>query len=152
MQRQRVEQYWTSEELSMLSSSQQLAIRVYCLRMDDFCEDIGNVLRFHSAIKQVRDARGNLPIPQSFLYDTNILIGFTSAHFLRSSFIHVDDDAFATLLMSLLKKRLYPPWEMKWSIKHFPIWFAKDDNYTSHPYHILQVQNITREKDGKDGR
>ena len=87
----------------MLSTSRELAIRVYCLHKDDFCEDIGNVLRFcYSAIKQVEDTRGNLPIPKSFLYDsTNILIGFTPEHFLHScSFIQLDNNAFATLLIS----------------------------------------------------
>ena len=141
---------WTTDELTTLSCSRQLPIRVYCLRKDDFQENVGNVLPFYSAIKQVEDTRGDLPIPKSFLYDTNILIGFTPAHFLHCSFIQVETEAFATLLMTLLQKRLYPPWEIKGSIKHFPRWSRDHNEYTSHPYHILQLHDTTTEKSHND--
>jgi hypothetical protein len=139
---------WTADELAMLRNGQELPIRVYCLRNDDFCEDIGNVLPFYTAVKQVENTRGNLPISKTFLYDTNILIGFSPAHFLRCSFIQIQNDAFATLLMSLLQRRLHLPWTMKRSIKHFPKWSHDDNEYESQPYHILQVENTTKHNDG----
>ena len=99
----------TAEELAMLRNGQELAIRVYCLHKDDFCEDIGNVLPFYTAVKQVDNTRGDLPISRTYLYDINILIGFTPAHFLRCSFIQIEKAAFATLLMALLQRYLYLP-------------------------------------------
>lgn len=136
---------WTANELSTLSSSRELPIRVYCMKKDDFQEDVGSVLPFYTAIKKVKDTRGDLPIPKSFLYDTNILIGFTPAHFLRCSFLQLETRTFATLLMSLLQKRLYPPWKIKSSIQHFPQWSRDNEEYTFRPYHILQVYNPTEE-------
>ena len=138
---------WTTEELAMLRNGQELPIRVYCLRNDDFREDIGKILPFYTAVKQVDNTRGDLPISKTFLYDTNILIGFTPAHFLRCSFIQIQNEAFATLMMSLLQRRLHLPWTMKRSIKHFPEWSDANNQYTSQPYHILQVQNNANHDD-----
>jgi hypothetical protein len=135
---------WTPEELTLLRTAQELPIRVYCLHQDDFRDDIGNILPFYTAVKQVKNTRGDLPISRTFLYDTNILIGFTPAHFLRSSFIQVENAAFATLLMPLLQRRLNLPWTMKQSIKHFPQLCNDDNKYQPQPYHILQVQNIEK--------
>ena len=111
---------WTAEELTMFHNGQELAIRVYCLHKDDFCGDIGNVLPFYTAVKQVDNTRDDLPISRTYLYDINILIGFTPSHFLRCSFIQIENAAFTTLLMALLQRYLYLPWTMKHSIKHSP--------------------------------
>ena len=129
-------------------------IFVFRLLEGNFSDNDDNAVTNIGIAKTVENTRGALSIERSHGFETSLEAGFTPAQFLALSFIFVENEEFAEVLMILLKKRVQLPWKLMVSTKFLsvPSGYIDDDTMLK-PYMVLQLQvhNTTTERDSNDG-
>ena len=130
-------------------------IFVFRLLEGDFSDNDDNAVTNIGIAKIVENTRGGaLSIERSHAFETSLEARFTPAQFLASSFIFVENEEFAEVLMTLLNKRVRLPWKLMVSTKFLSVSSGDmDDDTMLKPYMVLQLQvhNTTTERDNNDG-
>ena len=144
---------WTDEEEHMLMKYAAKTIFVFRLLESYFRDYDDNAVTNIGIAKSVENTRGALPIERSHFIETSLEAGFTPAQFLASSFIFVENQEFAEVLMILLNKRVRLPWKLMVSTKSLsvPSGYMDDDTMLK-PYTVLQLQvhSTTTERENND--